>query len=273
MRIILLFSAILVGTHAQETTTTPATTTTVPVTTTTPATTTTAATTTASVTTTTVKLPPPHPFNCNYANNSLGDCSCNGQLFIQHMCHSGFFCLAGGDDPLIETASGKFEGCELECGEGETLVVNPTNGGSWDCVRTNDNSAGLMCPGAFNTECGCLPEETPDEPDACKFHECECPTQVWVAHDCHEARICGGTADAMTTTDVSCKENTTHPFVNVNLLSHDWFCGSQSNCLGSFHVGCQEDTYDPTTEAPGGGAATLAATLALAMAAMVHTLL
>lgn len=265
MRVILLFSAILVGINAQG----------------------------------------PSPFDCNYANNSLGSCSCNGQLFIQHQCHSGFFCLAGGDDPLIDTDAGMFEGCEIECGDGETLVVSPINGGSWDCVRTNDASAGLMCPGQFNTECGCLPEEPEhpeDEPEMCQFHECECPTQVWVAHDCHEARLCGGTLENMTFEDVICKDNVTHPFVNVNLLSHDWFCGADSNCLGSFHVGCQEDSYETTTTPSGGdtttpnggattptggattpnggdtttpgsgGAASLAATVGLAMAAMVHAL-
>merc|ERR1712126_161654 len=75
------------------------------------------------------------------------------------------------------------------------------------------------------------------EPEICKMGECACNTQVWVAHDCTEAKICPDTT-------VTCNE--THPYINVNLITHDWFCSTDDdNCLGSFHVGCQEDSYNP----------------------------
>merc|ERR1719178_659692 len=184
--------------------------------------------------------PTPSPIQCSYANNTLGKCGCNGQLWIAHQCHSGFFCLVEDGEVVQGT---QFQGCEIECAPDEILVVDPHNGGSWECHKTNENTRPLICPGRFNTECACTDEPTPEEPDVCQMGQCACDTQVWVAHDCTEAKICGPDEHV-----VSC--NATHPYINVNLITHDWFCATDGdNCLGSFHVGCRMDlgpTQDPT---------------------------
>merc|ERR1712228_1008468 len=177
--------------------------------------------------------PPPSPIACTYANNTLGSCGCNGQLWIAHQCHSGFFCLVEEGQVVPGTNA---QGCEIECAADEILVVDPHNGGSWECHKTNENTRPLICPGRFNTECACTDEPTPEEPDICQMGQCACDTQVWVAHDCTEAKICGPEEEI-----VQC--NTTHPYINVNLITHDWFCSTDGdNCLGSFHVGCRSDT-------------------------------
>merc|ERR1712228_605271 len=94
--------------------------------------------------------PPPSPIACTYANNTLGSCGCNGQLWIAHQCHSGFFCLVEEGQVVPGTNA---QGCEIECAADEILVVDPHNGGSWECHKTNENTRPLICPGRFNTEC------------------------------------------------------------------------------------------------------------------------
>ena len=54
----------------------------------------------------------------------------------------GFFC----DNTLGEDV----DGCLIECTEGHFLLVDPRNGGSWQCVEENPNT-GSICPGNFNT--------------------------------------------------------------------------------------------------------------------------
>jgi len=139
-------------------------------------------------------------------------------------------------------------GCEIECAEDEILVVDPHNGGSWECHKTNENTRPLICPGRFMTECACTPEATPDEPVECQIGECGCDNQVWVAHDCHEAKIC---YPDKAPEIVNCLEDSPEtPFVNVNLITHEWFCSADgANCLGSFHVGCRADIM-PSTSSP-----------------------
>merc|ERR1719210_1227987 len=68
---------------------------------------------------------PPSPISCSYANNTLGKCGCNGQLWIAHQCHSGFFCLVEDGDVVPNT---QYQGCEIECPADEVLVVDPHNG-------------------------------------------------------------------------------------------------------------------------------------------------
>jgi hypothetical protein len=239
LRIILFISTlILASVHAQTETgdpaTTEATSTNNPTTTGNPETT--------DNPTTTGQPRPPSPIACSYANNTLGKCGCNGQLWIAHQCHSGFFCLVEDGQVVPNT---QYQGCEIECAEDEILVVDPHNGGSWSCHKTNENTRPLICPGRFNTECACTDEPTTEEPDICKMGECACDTQVWVAHDCTEAKICGPDEHV-----VQCNNNAT-PYINVNLITHEWFCSADGdNCLGSFHVGCRKDLMDPTTMDP-----------------------
>merc|ERR1712215_113277 len=71
---------------------------------------------------------------CSYANNTLGECDCPGQVFIADDCHKGFLCMdfsvGGFPEPVVEE---NYDGCVKECREEEVLVVDPRRG-DWDCV-------------------------------------------------------------------------------------------------------------------------------------------
>merc|ERR1711935_390199 len=90
------------------------------------------------------------PIPCTFANNTIGECECPGQLFVHEQCHHGFYCLDQKQFP-------GYEGCDIRCKDDEVLIVDPRNAGSWKCVKVEENQAvlGGVCPGAFNTECGC----------------------------------------------------------------------------------------------------------------------
>merc|ERR1712059_58937 len=154
--------------------------------------------------------------------------------------------MGGGEGEGIQTATGVRQGCDIECDEDEILVVDPHNGGSWGCHATNPNSRPLLCPGKFNTECGCKPTDTADEA-RCAIGDCDCDHQLWVNHNCTMSRMCSGTGPGEYV-DYSCADNATHQYVHINLVTHNWFCGTDPACPGSFHVGCDDDpTPDPSS--------------------------
>ena len=43
-----------------------------------------------------------------------------------------------------------YDGCEIECASNEILLVDPRNGGRWDCIPKLGPMP-LICPGGFNT--------------------------------------------------------------------------------------------------------------------------
>ena len=43
-----------------------------------------------------------------------------------------------------------YDGCEIECASNEILLVDPRNGGRWDCILKLGPMP-LVCPGKFNT--------------------------------------------------------------------------------------------------------------------------
>merc|ERR1719446_1450441 len=149
---ILFLSLMLLSLAASQTTTTTTTTTT--------STTTTTTTTTTVSTNTTTSNDPNKPFIlCSYAKNHLGACECPGQVFIADDCHQGFYCIDFTDpsnnfpDDIINMG---YDGCKNECEEDEVLIIDP-NRGDWNCVPKIVNATILdnVCPGKFNTECGC----------------------------------------------------------------------------------------------------------------------
>merc|ERR1712059_93389 len=122
---------------------------------------------------------------CPFANNTLGDCECYGQVFIADSCHKGFFCR--GAAGKTEWMGEFYDGCEITCWEDEVLVIDPHNGIDWHCERNLVNNASRpgICPGKLNTECGCSPDVAEED---CPIGECECVGQYRVSHDCHKAK-------------------------------------------------------------------------------------
>jgi len=178
---------------------------------------------------------------CPKGPNTIGECGCDGQIWVADGCHEGFYCDSSrseGDDDV--------EGCQLKCGEDETLLIDPRLGGSWQCVP-DDNSAGVICPGKFNTVCGCQGED-----EDCPIGDCECDGQLRVSNDCKEAKYCdGGEINTISCLDPD-------DIVFVNLVTLGWSCQEDDGrCPGAFSVGCEPDenypTQNPPTEEPENG--------------------
>ena len=107
------------------------------------------------------------------------------------MYFHGYYCdtTAGGND---------FPGCAIECATDEILIVDPRNGGSWECKnKAYMNGLGAICPGKFHTgnlilktykntscfytECPCTGSDCPS------VYDCECEGQLRINQDCTEA--------------------------------------------------------------------------------------
>merc|ERR1711935_1078349 len=172
------------------------------------------------------------PVPCTFANNTIGECECPGQLFVHEECHHGFYCLN-------QTQFPGYEGCDIRCQDWQVLVVDPRNAGSWKCQNALLIN---VCPGAFNTECGCNDGSNPD----CEIGPCACAGQLWVDYECKTARYCKtGAADDYE--EETCGEG---QIVYVDLTDNSWACGDDDGrCPGAFHVGCQDDDYTTTTTA------------------------
>jgi len=171
---------------------------------------------------------------------------------VANECHMGFFCLNEQQFP-------GYDGCEISCQADEVLIVDPRNSGSWACKKVSDNSAvlGSACPGKFNTECGCADASNPD----CEIGECACDGQLWISHDCHDGRFCDSSHTPDGYWDISCGEG---QIIYVNLVDNSWSCGDDDGrCPGSFHVGCQDDSYDD------GGSSSVIASLVLVLAGVL----
>merc|ERR1711892_87506 len=241
------------------TTTTPATTTTA-----TPATTTTTTPANTTATTTTTTTATDRPFTlCSYAKNDIGVCECPDQVFIADDCHKGFFCMdftvGGYPDDVV---NGDYDGCVKECREDEVLVVDPRRG-DWDCVPIVVDAQILngVCPGKFNTECGCN-----DGPDACPVGDCECNGQLRVANDCHTAKYCDSTVDGGFE-EISCPDG---EIVYVDMATFSWSCDVDDNrCPGAFHVGCQEDGTTTTASTENGSPSSMMNNVALCLVVYV----
>merc|ERR1719431_2222614 len=201
------------------------------------------------------------PVPCTLANNTIGTCDCPSQLFVAEECHKGFYCLNKNQYP-------GYDGCEIECQPDQVLVVDPRNSGSWSCKTVTDNNAvlGSACPGKFNTECGCDDGTNPE----CAIGDCACDGQLWVNHDCKTARFCDSTLGGNGYTETTCQGD---QIVYVNLVDHTWSCGvDDGRCPGSFHVGCQDDSYTTpapeTTQDPDNGSGASLANLAMVLATL-----
>merc|ERR1711892_1331930 len=184
---------------------------------------------------------------CSYANNTIGSCDCPGQVFVADDCHQGFYCIdfTDGDYP-DDIVNANYDGCKKECAEDEVLIIDPIRA-DWTCVPIIAGTEILnsICPGKFNTECGCN-----DGPDACPLGECECQDQLRVSDDCHKARFCNGTdfTNPDHYVDIDCAAPN---IVFVNMVDHTWECKEDDGrCPGAFHVGCQAEapTMEPTME-------------------------
>jgi len=131
----------------------------------------------------------------------------------------------------------QYEGCELECADDEILIADTRYGGHWYCLK-KIGPMPMICPGGFNTECGCSGTDAD-----CPIGECECEGQVRINNDCTYAKICkDGCYEEFT-----CEEE--DEIIMVDMTNLRFSCGKDdTRCPGAFHVGCNTDTRMVTGE-------------------------
>jgi len=168
------------------------------------------------------------------------------------------FTVGGYPDDVV---NGDYDGCVKECREDEVLVVDPRRG-DWDCVPVVVDAQILngVCPGKFNTECGCN-----DGPDACPVGDCECNGQLRVANDCHTAKYCNDDDGGFE--EINCPDG---EIVYVDMATFSWSCDVDDNrCPGAFHVGCQEDGTTTTASTENGSPSSMMNNVALCLVVYV----
>ena len=106
-----------------------------------------------------------------------------------------FYCT---EVPSDVPDGGEYDGCAVECHEDQILIADPRSrplisntvfntllyrdGGSFKCL-TKLGPMPMLCPGGFNTNCGCSGSDA-----ECPMGECECQGQLRVNNDCTYAR-------------------------------------------------------------------------------------
>ena len=80
------------------------------------------------------------PTGCNYQSNDLGECGCDGQIFVDNNCRESFYCV--DNPPAGEEGQ---DGCKLVCAEDQRVHLDLINK-EWECVEREDD---YVCPGKF----------------------------------------------------------------------------------------------------------------------------
>ena len=167
--------------------------------------------------------------NCtdlDLADNDLGTCGCDGQLFINKDCTHGFYCDSTHDPD-------NHEGCQKTC-ELDQLLIPDFDQDAWVCVDNVDNR--WTCPGEFNIECE--GSATAIQPGLDK-DDCTCDGELIVTPDCSEAFYCL-TNDPDGGRHIDCPDN---QILSINFTTFEWGCkddDGQCPGAGGFRMGCGE---------------------------------
>ncbi|TRY74637.1 hypothetical protein TCAL_15615, partial [Tigriopus californicus] len=168
---------------------------------------------------------------CRYSQNHLGNCSCDGQLFLGDNCDEGFFCSTNIPDPYL------FDGCRKSCLSGQILVPDIPNR-DWSCKDLSETN--FRCSGEFNLEC---PSNSID--GGLTSEDCNCSSEIIVSADCRELLHCSSKFNNGSKT-VKCDEGT---IVEIDLETHSYGCTENiGKCpgMGGFRLGCRgEDLPEP----------------------------
>ncbi len=162
-------------------------------------------------------------YGCDYAENPLGDCECDGQFFINGNCTQGFLCHDSADYP-------DFDGCIRTCDSDQILIPDFATK-SWACVGNWNNER--VCPGAFKLECS-------DYGGSYTADNCTCDRELIISADCSEGFFCFDLLPAEGA-HIKCPEGM---IVDINLHTWTWRCQEDNgNCpgLGGFRFGCPEE--------------------------------
>ena len=166
---------------------------------------------------------------CSFSTNTLGECGCEGQLFIGNHCTEGFYCSSNIPNPLIH------DGCIKKCQEDQILVPDFANN-DWACIEDTDD---IVCPGAYHMEC---PENEIIVNDNFDSSQCECDGQLWIDKTCQSTFFCLG----LDPNGGSYHRCPSGQVVNIDIQNQEIGCtkdvGQCPTLGGGFKIGCQPDT-------------------------------
>ena len=164
------------------------------------------------------------PLECDFTENTLGECGCDGQIFVDETCTKSHLCTSN----IPEGSSANVDGCHLDCPEGERVIFDFA-GKQWGCEAPE---ADYVCTGKFQTDC----HVHGDGFDIM----CNCGNEIWVNNNCEHAFVCtapnnGGTNDGYYLT---CPDG---EVINIDLSSPQGYTCTQGSesCPGSYHFGCE----------------------------------
>ncbi len=172
-------------------------------------------------------------FDCpagDYVENPLGQCLCEGQIFNDNNCGTGFYCTDVNNNL----------GCLITCDPGYTLLPF-FDYDAWECFPSMED--GNDCVGAYELSC-------PDNAIQAEASECECPDQLLISYDCKSGYYCESNTNSGGLTDCGNGEA-----IGINLQDWSLFCQvDQGNCPslgGGFKLGCEGGSPLPegTTDA------------------------
>lgn len=169
---------------------------------------------------------------CISSRNPLGECGCEGQIFINEDCSEGFKCTTEIADPYL------YDGCIKQCEENQILFPNFDSGEGWECVDRTQ----YKCPGSFNLNC-----EDEDVGNDFTSDICDCEGQMWVSNDCKEGFYCWSRL-ANGGSKIVCEDNT---IVQSDFVNWAFRCvedNGQCPGLGGFQLGCSSGSIRPDIE-------------------------
>lgn len=163
------------------------------------------------------------PLDCSFTENTLGECGCDGQIFVDEDCTKSHLCSSN----IMEGSPENADGCHLECENGEKVHIDVA-GKTWECRAPE---ADYLCTGMFQTDC----YEHGDGFDIM----CNCNSEIWVNNNCEHAFVC--TAPNFSGTNegyfLTCPDG---EVINIDLSNPQGYtCSLETDsCPGSYHFGC-----------------------------------
>lgn len=184
------------------------------------------------------------PLECDFQKNNLGECGCEGQIFVNNDCTETHLCtrIIPGGSP--EGA----DGCHLSCPDGQKAYID-LHSKVWEC---REETPDYVCTGKFQTDC---------ESDGSLNVMCGCENELWVNSDCDNAFFCTAANPGDQRNEgffVSCPAG---QVIDLGVWNPDGYqCTEETDrCPGqSYHFGCEGGdlggifTQAPTTN-PGNG--------------------
>ena len=184
-------------------------------------------------------------FNINCPEDDIGHdfdssiCECNGQMWVDHDCRTGFYCwdrLANG-------------GSNIQCSEGQ-VIQSDFESFQFRCVEDVG-----QCPGLGGFKYGCSAGAIDPPQIECEYGPnpfvavgCECEGQIFIGNQCTEAFYCSQYVEPGPNNEGCHLECPTGERVHLDLVNMEWSCINKTTgyiCPGDLSVDCPENKNPP----------------------------